>query len=155
MEAKRKDYLQPFQDHIKETNEIYKTLMLPVEQADKVTREKMMTYQREQERIRREQEEINRLRMEAAQKEASLNNGEIKEPINLVEVINVQKKVNADMGTLGTMKIKKWEVEDITRVPAEYLQVDSVAIGKLVRAGIKSIPGIRIWEEEILKVVNR
>ncbi len=50
------------------------------------------------------------------------------------------------------MKIKKWEVEDITKVPGEYLMVDTVAIGKLVRAGIKSISGIRIWEEETLKV---
>jgi hypothetical protein len=43
-------------------------------------------------------------------------------------------------------------VEDITKVPAEYLIVNEVVIGKLVRAGIPSIPGIRIWEEEILKV---
>lgn len=155
MESKRKDYLQPFNDHIKFVNETYKTLMSPVEQADKITRDKIMAYQREQARIRAEQEEINHLRMEAAQKEAALNNGEIKESVNLIDVIDVQKKVNADMGTLGTMKVRKFEVEDITKVPSEYLKVDEVAIGKLVRAGIKSISGIRIWEEEVLKVNTR
>ena len=155
MEAKRKDYLQPFQEHVKEVNEAYKTLMVPVEQADFVTRQKVMAYQREQARIAAEQEEINRLRMEAAQKEAALNNGEIKEAVNLVEIQEVQKKVVTDMGSLGTMKVRKFAVEDITKVPAEYLRVDEVAIGKLVRAGIPSIPGIKIWTEETLKVSSK
>ena len=100
MEAKRKDYLLPFQEHVKEVNDTYKTLMAPVEQADMVTRQKVMAFQREQARIAAEQEEINRLRMEAAQKEAALNNGEIKEAVNLVEVQEVQKNVSTDMGSL-------------------------------------------------------
>jgi hypothetical protein len=154
MEAKRKDYLQPFQEHVKEVNEIYKTLMLPIEQADKVTRDKVSAYMQEQARIRFEQEEINRKRMEAAEAEMRLK-GELTESVNLVEVIEVQKKVNTDMGSIGTMKVRKFEVEDITKVPAEYLKVDEVAIGKLVRAGIKSISGIRIWEEEVIKVSTK
>ena len=155
MEAKRKDYLLPFQEHVKEVNDTYKTLMAPVEQADMVTRQKVMAFQREQARIAAEQEEINRLRMEAAQKEAALNNGEIKEAVNLVEVQEVQKNVSTDMGSLGIMKVRKFAVEDITKVPAEYLRVDEVAIGKLVRAGIPSIPGIKIWTEETLKVSSK
>jgi hypothetical protein len=152
METKRKDYSQPFQEHVKFINETYKTLMLPVEQADIITRQKMSAYMQEQERKQREQEEINRLRMEAAQKEAALNNGEIKESVNLVDVVEAPKKVISDAGSVGTMKVRKFEVEDITKVPIEYLKVDEVAIGKLVRAGIKSISGIRIWEEDTLKV---
>ena len=56
MEAKRKDYLLPFQEHVKEVNDTYKTLMAPVEQADMVTRQKVMAFQREQARIAAEQE---------------------------------------------------------------------------------------------------
>ena len=93
--------------------------------------------------------------MEAATKEAALNNGEIKEAVNLVEIQEVQKKVVTDMGSLGTMKVRKFAVEDITKVPAEYLRVVEVAIGKLVRAGIPSIPGIKIWTEETLKVSSK
>lgn len=151
METKRKDYLQPFQEHVKEVNDIYKTLMLPIETADKVTREKVQTFMHEQERIRQEQERINRLKIEAAEAEMKLK-GELTESVNLVEVIDVQKKVNTDMGSIGTMKVRKWEVEDITKVPIEYLIVDITAIGKLVRAGIPALPGIRIWTEEVLKV---
>ena len=59
MESKRKEYLQPFQEHIKEVNEAYKRFMEPVESADKITREKILAFNAEQDRIRREQELIN------------------------------------------------------------------------------------------------
>jgi len=54
MEEKRKDYLKPFQDHIKETNEVYKTLMQPIEEADRITRSKILTFQQEQNRKHQE-----------------------------------------------------------------------------------------------------
>jgi hypothetical protein len=157
MEARRKDYLQPFNEHVKFVNETYKTLMLPVEQADKITRDKVMAYQQEQSRIQREQEEINRLRMEAAQKDAALHHGEISESVNLVEVVDVQKKVSTDMGSLSTAKITKWEVIDFSLVPTDYKMIDSAKVGAVVRAskGNISIPGIRIWQEETLKVSTR
>ena len=155
MEAKRKDYLQPFQEHVQEVNNAYKTLMAPVEQADMITRQKVMAYQREQARIAAEQEEINRLRMEAAQKEAALNNGEIKEAVNLVEVIATPKKVVTDMGILGTSGSWKVEVDDITKLPAEYLIADTVKLGKVVRAGLHSIPGCKIWHEDSLRVSSK
>jgi GTPase SAR1 family protein len=152
MEGKRKDYLL-LSLPVKEINEAYKNLMLPIEQADKVTRDKVSAYMQEQARIRAEQEEINRLRLEAAQKEAALHwNGEISEPVNLVEVIDVQKKVNTDMGSIGTMKIWKWVIEDITKVPVEYLMVDGARLTRVIKAGVREIPGIHIFSEDTLIV---
>ena len=157
MESKRKDYLQPFQEHVKEVNDAYKTLMAPIETADIVTRQKVMAYQREQSRIAAEQEEINRLRMEAAHKEAALNNGEISEAVSLVEVQEVQKKVNAEMGSLGTAKIWKFEVIDKALVPEDYKLVDMVKVGSVVRAtkGTINIPGIKVIVTEGLRVTTR
>ena len=151
MESKRKDYLQPFQDHVKEVNEIYKTLMQPIETADMVTRSKVLSFQREQAELKAKQEEINRLRMEAATKEAELNNGEIKESVNIIDVVTVPTHVYADNGTLGTSKVWKFEVEDLTKIPLEYLMPDMVKIGKVVRAGVK-IPGVKSWQESSLRV---
>ena len=155
MEARRKDYLAPFQNHIKEVNSAYQKLMEPIEQADTITRQKITAYQREQTRIAAEQERINNLRMEATKAEAALNNGEIKEEVNLLPVTPVVTKVQADIGNLSTMKVHKWELVDVTKVPAEYLRVDEVTIGKLVRAGISAISGIRIWTEDVLKVSTK
>ena len=156
MEEKRKDYLRPFQDHIKETNAAFQTLMEPIEQADKTTRQKILAFQAEQERIRREQEEINRLRMEAARKDAALHNGEISESVNLVEVVpEAPKRVSTDMGTVGQRMIRKWEVIDFSAVPDEFKLIDAGKITKVVKAGIGSISGIRIYEEPILTVNAR
>ena len=156
MKERREEYLLPFQEHIKETNEAYKTLMLPIEQADKITRDKILAFQAEQERIRREQEAINRLRMEAAQKDAALHNGEISEPVGLVEVApEAPKRVSTEMGTVGQRMIRKWEVIDFSAVPDEFKLIDAGKITKIVKAGIGSIAGIRIWEEPILTVNAR
>ena len=154
MESKRKDYLQPFQDHVKEVNEIYKVLMQPIEIADMVTRSKVLSFQREQAELKAKQEEINRLRMEAATKEAELNNGEIKESVNIIDVVTVPTHVYADNGTLGTSKVWKFEVEDLTKIPLEYLIPDMVKIGKVVRAGVK-IPGVKSWQESSLRVNSK
>ena len=154
MESKRKDYLQPFQDHVKEVNEIYKVLMQPIETADIVTRSKVLSFQREQAELKAKQEEINRLRMEAATKEAELNNGEIKESVNIIDVVTVPTHVYTDNSPLGTSKVWKLEVEDLTKIPLEYLMPDMVKIGKVVRAGVK-IPGVKSWQESSLRVNSK
>ena len=154
MESKRKDYLQPFQDHVKEVNEIYKVLMQPIETADMVTRSKVLSFQREQAELKAKQEEINRLRMEAATKEAELNNGEIIESVNIIDVVTIPTHVYADNSTLGTSKVWKFEVEDLTKIPLEYLMPDMVKIGKVVRAGVK-IPGVKSWQENSLRVNSK
>lgn len=153
IEEKRKEYVTPINDHLKAINDAFKTLSTPLEQADTLTRSKIMAYRSECERKAKEIEEINRLRVEAAQREASLNDGEIKEPIQIMDVPETQPStVHTDIGTLGMMKVRKWEVEDLAKVPTEYLMIDSTKVGKVVRAGIPGIPGIRIWVEETLKV---
>lgn len=153
MKEKREFYLAPLREKVEEVNGVYKLLMQPIEKADIITREKILAYQKEQTRIKAEQEEINRLRVEAAQKEAALNGGEITEPVNLVEVApDAPKRVITEMGTAGQRMVRKWEVEDLGKVPLDYLMIDAAKVGKIVRAGIPSIPGIRIYEEPILTV---
>jgi len=156
MEAKKKDYLSPLKEQMDAIRVTYDSLMGPVLEADRITREKMLAWDNEQRRIRAEQEEINRLRLEAAQKEAALNDGEITESVNLVEVMpEPAKSVSTEMGSSGIAQVKKWEVENLELVPREYLIIDSAKIGKVVRAGIPSIPGIRIWSESSIRNTAR
>ena len=154
MEAKKREYLDPLREKAEAIRETYSTLMDPIIRADRITRDKMLAYSQEQERIRRKQEEINRKRLEAAQQEMKLK-GELTESVNLVEVVPETKRVSTDLGTSGITKIKKWEVEDLSKVPLDYMMIDVAKVGKVVRAGIPSIPGIRIWEESSLRVTAR
>jgi len=156
MEERRKEKVKPHQDEIKAINATYEFLMEPILNADQVTRRKLLIYQAEQDKRRAEQERINQMRMEAAQKEAALNGGEISESVNLVEVSpETPHKVMTDTGSAGQRMIRKWEVVDFSLVPDEFKLIDAGKVTKLVKAGIGSIAGIRIYEEPTLVVNTR
>ncbi|GAI82288.1 unnamed protein product, partial [marine sediment metagenome] len=120
--------------------------------ADKLVRGKILAYRAEIDRQRREAEEIERLRREAAEREAALTGQPIIQPGPTPVIAAPPDRYHADNGTLGKVMVRKWELEDFSKVPDEYKTIDAVKIGKVVRAGIPSIPGIRIWQEATLRV---
>lgn len=155
LEEKRKEYIKPLQDHVKAINDAFKFLMEPIEVADQVTRKKILAFQAEQERIRQEQERINALRIEAAKKEMELK-GELTEPVDLVEVIpEAPDRVETDLGASGMATIWKFEVVDFALLPDRFKMENATLIGKVVRAGEREIPGVRIWSEKNLRVTTK
>ena len=79
--------------------------------------------------------------------------GELTESLELIDPNQEQPNhYHAEAGSLGTMTLRKWAVVDFSLVPDEYKLPDAVKIGRVVRAGIASIPGIKIWEEITLRV---
>lgn len=156
LEDKRGEYVKPINTILKGINDTFKAIVTPVEDADKLIRNKILAYRKEQERKAREIEEINRLRIEAAQREAKLNEGELTESIAIIESAPPPPStIRTEVGTLGTMKVTKWEVEDFSKVPDSYKLIDAAKVGRVVRAGIPSIPGICIWKEDTLKVSTK
>ena len=156
MEEKRKEYLEPLKIQTETIRETYNSLMAPVLEADKITRDKMLGFNKEQERIRQEQEEINRKRMEAAEQEMKLK-GEITEPVNLVEVAPEVKRVSTEMGTTGMVDHWKYEVVDFALLPGEYKVVDSAMLNAVAKKhhDQKQIPGVRFYNEPIIAVRAR
>ena len=156
VEEKRKEYVSPIKEKLDAVNDAFKTLMAPIEDADRITREKIMAFRFEQNRIRLEAEAIEREKLELARREAVLKAGEITVDLSPVEKPPaVPSHVRTEVGTMGTMKVKKWEVMDFSKVPDDYKVVDSAKITRLVKGGIGAIPGIRIWEEETVTVRAR
>lgn len=158
MENKRKAILDPLRLQADAIRETYSSLMDPVFRADRITREKILAFNQEQERIRLQQEDINRKRLEAAQQEAALNNGEITESVNLVEVTEAPaKSVSTEMGTSGQRDNWKWEVVDPLLVPREYMMIDTAMLSAIAKKhhDQKQIPGIRFYNEPIITVRAR
>jgi len=157
MENKRKSLLDPLKIKADDIRETYNYLMGPVLGADKITRDKMKAHNADQERIRAEQEMINALRLEAAQKEAALSGtGEIAESVNLVEVMPAPKKnVTTGLGSTGQRNDWKFEVVDESAIPREYLMVDTVMLNSIARGhhDKKPVAGIRFFNEPT--IVNR
>jgi len=158
MEAKKKEYLDPLKAQAEAIRETYNVLMDPVIAADRITREKMGAFDKEQRRIRAEQEKINALRLEAAQKDAALHNGEISEPVNLVEVTQKpMKTTNADMGSAGMTDSWKYEVIDFSLVPDTYKVIDGPLLTSTAKKyhDSKPVPGIRFYCEQIVSLRRR
>lgn len=152
IEDKRKEYIQPLNDYLKTINDAFKTFTEPILYADKVVRNKILAYRAELDRQQQEAIEIERLKREAAEREAALTGQPIIQPEPTPVIATSPDRYHTDNGMLGKVTIRKWELEDFSKIPDEYKTIDSVKIGKVVRAGIPSIPGIRIWQEETLRI---
>ena len=155
LEEKCKEYVAPLQAHVKAINDAFKALMEPIEVADQVTRKKILAFKAGQASIRLEQERINALRVEAARKEMELK-GELTEEVGLVEVIEAPAdRLETDLGDLGMATIWKFEVVDFALLPDRFKMENATLIGKVVRAGEREIPGVRIWSEKNLRVTTK
>jgi hypothetical protein len=153
IEEKRKEYIDPLNSHLKDINDKFKLLSEPLGQADRMTREKVMAYRTEVERKRREIEEVNREAEELARKQAALNNGQFTvDTTPIVVPASPPDHVRTDAGMLGTQDHWVFEVMDFSLLPTEYKMVDAAKLGKVVRAGLHNIPGVRIWNEPTLRV---
>ena len=150
-EEKRKEYTTPLNGYLKDINATFKEYTDPLDQADKMTRGKVLAYRAEQERQRQEEERINRLREEAARAEMQLK-GELTESVNLVEVSPPPPAhYRTIAGDLGKTLTWKFEVVAFAILPDDYKLPDMVKIRKVVIAGA-TIPGVKAWQEESLRV---
>jgi len=159
LETKRKEYLKPLQDYQKAINETFKLINEPLLEADKITRDKVLAFKQEQERLRAAAEEAARLQREAdeAARKVREATGEVVPEQTEAPVIippEVSTRVHAGLGTSGVVMNKKWEVADFTLVPEKYKEINAMLVGKVIRAG-GDIPGIRAWEEPTLRVTTQ
>jgi hypothetical protein len=58
------------------------------------------------------------------------------------------KTVHTASGKVTIRSVWKHRVTDFDALPDEYKIADDVKIGKVVRAGIRQIPGVEIYEEK-------
>ena len=154
MEEKRKEYLKPFQDHIKETNEAYKFFMEPIEAADKITRGKMVIFKVEQQRKVAEAEKLNWDAIDLARRQAEANNGEFTIDIKPVPVPFAPKLTRTDMGKSGLIDNWKFRIIDLEKLPREYMVPDEAMLNSIAKKhhDNKQVPGVEFYNEPGLRV---
>ncbi len=155
LETKRKEYTVPLNDHLKEFNAAFKAFVAPIETANTITRDKILVYRKEQDRIRAAEEEINRKREEAAREEMALK-GELTEDVNLVPVTpEAPTAYHSGFATAGVKRTWHFEIDDLAQLPREYMVPDMTKIRNVVIAMKQAghpIPGVRAWQEEGLSI---
>jgi hypothetical protein len=152
IEDYRKERTGPINNFLRDINDAYKLLTDPLAEADKLNSQKIIAYRHEQERKRLKAEEVNRQAQEVARKQAALNNGEFTvdtTPVPTPEV--APAKVYTPVGSVGTMKVRKYRVVNFAKLEDQYKIENSVLLNKVTKAGIPEIPGVEFYYEETLR----
>ena len=152
MEAKKEEYLAPRRAEVKSIQALYSDLLGPILEAEANIRAKQTAFLLFQKKKQEEQEEINRLRYEAAQKDAALHSGEISESVNEIPIEEAPRHARGDIGTSGLVDHWTYEIEDISLLPPAYMVPDTVLLGDTAKKyhDQKPVPGVRFFNKPYL-----
>jgi len=151
IEDRKKFFVTPLKNHVKEIEAELKLVTGPLMQADAIIRSKVVDYRvKIEEEARKEEEKLWR-KAEAKQKkqeEKALAKGEDPPPPPPAPRVEVPKT------TGGVTLTKTWTygIEDINKVPREYLTLDTVAVMRAINLKVRNIPGLRIYQKPSVKV---
>jgi hypothetical protein len=146
-------FTDPLEAHKKSIIARFKPDDQGLEQAEKIAGRKHINYTTaKEEAARKEQERLRKLaeakqaRQAAKAAEKGLEAPPVVIPMPTVEA--PAKTVHTAAGKVTMRSVWKAEVIDFNLLPDEYKVADEVKIGKVVRAGVRQIPGVRIYEEK-------
>ncbi len=149
IEKLRKSIVDAPNQFVKAVNNFAKQYTGKLSDIESNLKAKINRYQVEQQRARIEAQ---KRADEEAKKLQELVNQESKqagiEPVQVsAPVIPVQTVTRTDNGSASLRKVWTWKLIDLKAVPDEYKVVNDKAINQAVKAGIRNIPGIDIYEE--------
>jgi len=176
LEALRKSLTKPLDESKKKIMEFFNKPKEYLASAEKSIKSAMIGWQNEQTRIRQaeqerlakiQQEETNRLRLEAEAESARIAQlktqadkiaaaEKVAELTQQAEAVAEQEAIiipePEPVKGLSKRKVWKFEVVDISQLPAEYLISDDKMIGQMIRATQGKVPisGVRIYSEDTI-----
>jgi hypothetical protein len=156
LKAYQDEYTQPLKAFLANIQSVFSEILVELDEADKTTRGKINAYREGQKKRAAEAEELNRKAQELARKQAEFSGtGEYTVDTTPLEAPAPVRKVSTTMGSMSAQVVWKWKPIDLLLVPPEYLMLDSSKITKMVKAGLRNIPGILIYSEDSLRVNTR
>lgn len=168
LEGGRKFFTEPLNELKRRLDNVFKPASLLIEQAIQHVDAAMLDYRAKQaaaaaeaqrkldeERKKQEAAEAERQARLAAEARKAQKAGK---PVSTAPVpapapaplpqVTVQAPPKV-VGTTSFRKVTDFEVLDPFQLPRKYLVPDETAIRKDVKAGVKEIPGVRIFEKEV------
>ncbi|MFX1313957.1 MAG: hypothetical protein ACFFHD_15305 [Promethearchaeota archaeon] len=158
IETKRKEKVSPLNDEVKLINNFFKSYVdrvnnLKKDIASKIDAYRLAERRKAEEKARLEEERLKKEREIQRRKElaeAKLKNEEpppIAPKIQEVKPVDfTPKTMRSDYGKATERITWKFEIVDLKKISREYLIPDETKIRKVINAGIREIPGIRIFE---------
>jgi hypothetical protein len=150
VEEKRKYLVAPLKEHIKRIEALFRPTLDRLAEADQQLRRKLLDWE---ERVRAEAEaERARLLAEAQEAQAEGEAEVAIEKASEAASLTVEKTKLLDEGSIQTKQVWTFEVEDLGKVPPEYFSLDETKVRAAIRAGVREIPGLRIFQKLQLAV---
>uniref|UniRef100_A0A6M3XND3 Uncharacterized protein n=1 Tax=viral metagenome TaxID=1070528 RepID=A0A6M3XND3_9ZZZZ len=166
IESRRVQYVTPFNEKVKAANGWCKQYSSRLEAADKSFKAKILAYEKkladdrrrvEEEARKREEDRLAKLKEleqkeitpEVQQETRQLKDDQVAEQIHLEET--KRDKTQHFSGVSTTIKqVWTFEVENVAELPTDYLLPNEPLIRKAVNAGVRTIPGVRIFQKDQL-----
>ena len=155
VDSRRRFFVDPLNQQVKNINDLFRNYSDPLGEADRIVRNKVLVYQAEEARRVAEEQQKALEEAKAQAEEASKHPTEefVPIPINIVE--EPEKTVRADAGSATTRQVWTFKIVDPSQVPDEYKVIDEKKIAAVVKAGVRSIPGVEIYSTSSLVVTGR
>lgn len=172
VEEARKRQVGPLNAQVRALNDAWRPLTEALTAIEAAAKRKLLAWQQaERERVAREEEAARRAAEEAARREqealakaeaarsaaerrAALaeaeSAGQALMQARSEEVAPAPGKIRSNQGTTASRFVWRFKVVDPAAVPREFLAVNEQAIRAAVAAGAREIPGVLIYEDEIL-----
>jgi single-stranded DNA-specific DHH superfamily exonuclease len=135
LDAKRADAVKPALEEQRRINDAYKPTIAKLEEVSKKLINQVNDYVKELQRLEREQKAI-----EDKAKADALIAGQ---PVPQAPMRPVSPNVK-----VSTTTVWAYEVVDALQVPRQFLEPSDKKISDSIKAGVRSIPGIKIYQQE-------
>lgn len=138
IESRRTSITKPLNASLRAANALFKPLSSPLKTAKDIIKGKIVDFQDEQEEKAAKQQAI-RDKVEATRQAKGVEYEEA-EP------------VTPDVGESTITKRWAYDVKDLSKVPREYLALNTSVIWTAIRNGVRDIPGLKIYQEKNVSV---
>ncbi|MDY0188923.1 MAG: hypothetical protein RBR16_13485 [Syntrophus sp. (in: bacteria)] len=155
MERERKEFTGPINTFLSKVKAAYDHFTGALTGAEKEIKRLLVGYQARVELERRKAEEAARKEAEELQKklDAEAKEAGVEAPIVTPAVVAPKPTVTrTEEGTAYEVVTWEFEIEDEAKIPRDYLMADLGKIRQAVKAGIREIPGVKIFEKKEMRV---
>lgn len=154
VKAAMNDYVNPIKGYLKDVQSTFQTITGPLDEADAITRQKVLAYNAAAEKRQAEAEAINRQAEELARKQAEMNAGAFTVNTEPIIVPPPVHKVTTESGTVGGRDNWKAKVINFSLLSDEYKLPNEQVLNAYARStkGQGTIPGVEFVNDKGLNV---
>jgi predicted phage tail protein len=135
LDAIRKDILKPAREFTAKVQSIFNPYIAKLEEIESFVKKKLDHYQATQERINKEEA----LRKQEALAIIGIEN---------TPLLEKEVKITDGSASMYTRTDWKYDIMDHNEIPREFLTIDEKKVKASIKAGVRNIPGLKIYSAE-------